>query len=280
MDAQATEYRLIGGAWIHRRARLPEDPGDIAIEPAALIGADVEIGRGNWIGTGAVIYGPTRLGERNQVFPKAVLGGPPQDLGYAGQPTRLEIGSGNIFREGVTLSRASTKASGVTRVGNNNFLMAYSHVGHDCVVESNVILANGVLLAGHCHVGSYANIAGGCAIAQFCSVGRFAFLCGTSGVRKDLEPFISHDLRLKAGHEPVPACINEVGLRRNGVPADVIQKLRVAYKVLFLAEDGLRDLALAREEIGRRGALCPETEELLAFIERKRRSRFGRQLSA
>jgi UDP-N-acetylglucosamine acyltransferase len=224
-----------------------------------------------------VVYGPTRLGEENQVFPHAVIGGPPQDLGYAGQPTRLEIGHRNVFREGVTVSRASTKAEGVTRIGSDGLFMANSHVGHDCVVGDRVILANGVLLAGHCLVEPYANIAGGCAIAQFITIGRCAFICGTSGVRKDVEPFLSHDLRARTHGEPLPACVNEVGLRRAGFGQEVIRNLREAYKVLFLGKEPFRNSEIrAREEIGRRRALCPEVEELLAFIARKRGSRFGR----
>jgi UDP-N-acetylglucosamine acyltransferase len=274
LGSDPSEYRLIQGAWVHVSARLPEDPKDIQLEPGAFIGADVEVGRGTWIGSGAVIYGPTRMGEKNQVWPKAVLGGAPQDLGYAGQPTRLEIGDRNILREGVTIHRASTKGEGVTRVGNDNFFMAFSHVGHDCVVEDKVIMANGVLVAGHCLIQSFANLSGATAIAQFVTVGKYAFTCGTSGVRRDLEPFISFD-KNDCG-EAKPTCINEVGLKRWGVSREVIQKLRVAYKVVFLREDAALDLAKARAEIESRGALCPEVEELLAFVERKRASRFGR----
>ncbi len=266
------------GAWVHVRAKLPENPADVTLEPGALLGPDVEIGSGTWVGAGAIIYGPTRLGEKNQIHPNAVLGGAPQDLGYAGQPTRLEIGDRNVFREGVTISRASTKGSGTTRIGSDNYFMAYSHVGHDCVIENRVVLANGVLLAGHCHVQSSVNLAGGCAIAQFCTVGRFAFVCGTSGIRKDLEPFISHDIRRKTYGETEPACINEVGLKRAGFSPETIQKLRTAYKVLYLRH-GAEHLQEARREMESRGGWCPETEELFAFIEQKRKSRFGRALS-
>ena len=278
MVPDPSQYRLVQGAWIHSRARLPADPREIMLEPGALIGADVEVGPGNWLGTGAVIYGPTRIGSQNQVFPHAVLGAPPQDLSYRGQPTRLEIGDRNIFREGVTVHRASTKSSGVTLVGSDNFFMANSHVGHDCVIENHVILANAVLLGGHCHVGSHCNLAGGVAVVQFVTVGRFAFVCGTAGVRKDLEPFLSHDLRRKRGgsSEPQPACVNEVGLRRAGVHPEVSQKLKIAYKVIFLRKEALVSLAEASAEIQARGGLCPEVEELINFMDKKWKSRFGR----
>jgi UDP-N-acetylglucosamine acyltransferase len=270
------EYRLVQGAWVHKRATLPEDPGDISLEPGAFIGADVELGPGCWIGTGAVVYGPTRIGANNRIFPKAVLGGAPQDLGYAGEPTRLEIGERNVFREGVTISRASTKGDLVTKIGNDNFLMAFSHVGHDCVLEDHVVLANGVLVAGHCHLESYASLSGGCAVVQFTTLGRFAFVCGTSGIRKDVEPYIAHDIRSKTQGGISPACINVVGLKRGAVSSEVIEKLRSAYKVLYLRKTPLGAGQETRGEIERRDALCPEVEELLAFIERKRNSRHGR----
>lgn len=278
VESSPSDYRLIQGAWVHVRARLPADPRAVTFEPGAVIGADVELGPGTWVGAGAVIYGPTRMGANNKIHSQAILGGAPQDLSYAGEPTRLEIGDNNVFREGVTVSRASTKATGVTRIGSNCFFMAFCHVGHDCVVENRVILANGVLLAGHCLIQSNVNLAGGCAVAQYCTVGRFAFVCGTAGIRKDLEPFLSHDIRTGPQHEPLPACVNEVGLKRGGILPESIQKLRTAYKVLFL-KDALHGAPeAARVEIERRGALCAETEELLGFIERKRKSRFARAL--
>jgi UDP-N-acetylglucosamine acyltransferase len=277
VETHPSAYRLIQGAWVHAEAILPEDPKDIHLEPGALVGPRVQLGRGTWVGAGAVIYGPTVLGEKNQVFPHAVLGGAPQDLGYAGQPTRLEIGDRNVFREGVTVSRASPKAEGVTRIGSDSLLMANCHVGHDCALGDRVVLANGVLLAGHCTLESNVNIAGGCAIVQFVTIGRCAFICGTSGIRKDVEPFLSHDLRAGGRGEPLPACVNEVGLRRAGFTPGVIRNLREAYKVIFLRKEPFRDFERqAREEIGRRQALCGEVEELLAFMVRKRASRFGR----
>ena len=132
---------------MHESARLPEDPRDVVLEPGAFIGPNVELGPGTWVGTGAII-GARAPGGEEPIFPHAVLGGPPQDLSYAGQLTRLEIGDRNVFREHVTVSRASAKGDGVTRVGNDNFFMAGAHMGHDCIIEDKVILANGVLLGG------------------------------------------------------------------------------------------------------------------------------------
>ncbi len=266
-----SEYRSVDGAWIHERARIAED---VVVEPGALIGADVEIGPECWIGCGAVIYGPTRIGAKNQIYPSVVLGGAPQDIGYAGEPTRLEIGERNVFREGVTAHRASTKDDGVTRIGSDNFLMAYTHVGHDAIVEDHIITANGCLIAGHCHVQSHANFSGGTAVMQYVTVGRYAFLGAMSGSRTDLEPFLCHDMQKSVAS--APQSVNVVGLRRAGFAAEVIQNLRTAYKVLYV-KDGKARLEEARAEIERRGAMCAEVDELLRFVAAKRESRLGRQ---
>src|ERR1041385_8095901 len=222
MRTPCNGYRLVNGAWIHPSAHIGDG---VTIEPGAVIGADVHLGKGNWVGTGAVIYGPSLLGDENEIHPSAVLGGAPQDLSYHGEPTRLEIGSRNVFRESVTISRASTKGEGVTRIGSNNYFMAGSHVGHDSVVGDDVVLANGVLIAGHCRLGSNVNMAGGAAIVQFTTVGRYAFLGGHAGSTTDLEPFMTHD-----GVHSSPKGVNSVSLRRANFPSDVIQNLKVAFR--------------------------------------------------
>ena len=273
--ASRGDYRLVRGAWVHTSARLAED---IELEPGALVGANVEIGRRCRIGAGAVIYGPTRIGEDNHIHASAVLGGAPQDVGYIDEPTRLEIGNRNVFREGVTVHRASTKERGVTIVGSDNYFMSYSHVGHDSVVEDHVILANGVLIAGHSRIHSRVNMGGGSAIAQFVTIGRLAFVGAMGGARKDLEPFLSHDIG-RRGPEVEPTCVNEVGLKRAGFSQEVINNLRTAFKVLYLRKEPLLDMDQGREEIAARGALCDEVVELFDFVARKRASKMGRQRS-
>jgi UDP-N-acetylglucosamine acyltransferase len=267
------EYLVVQGAWVHRSARLPEDPKAVVLEPGALIGADVEIGPGTWVGAGAVIYGPTRLGEKNEIWPHVVLGGAPQDIHFGGEPTRLEIGSRNVFREGVTIHRATTKAERVTRIGDDCYFMAYAHVGHDSDVGDRVIFANNVLIAGHCTIESFANIAGGVAVAQFVTVGKYAFICGTCGVRRDMEPYVAHDKDLNG--EAAPSCVNEVGLKRAGFPEETIRKLHRAFKLLIKKEPH-PPIPEARAELAAAGCLCPEVEELMGFVERKREGRFGR----
>jgi UDP-N-acetylglucosamine acyltransferase len=276
VTSNRSEYTCRQGAWVHASARLADD---VVLEPGAVIGADVELGAGCWIGAGAVIYGPTRLGKDNRVHAGAVLGGAPQDVAYDGEPTRLEVGDRNVFREGMTVHRASTKERRrATIVGNDNYFMAYSHVGHDCVVEDHVILANGVLIAGHSRIKSRVNMGGGSAIAQFVTIGRLAFVGALGGARKDLEPFLSHDVG-RRGPEVEPTCVNEVGLKRAGLPPEVINNLRTAFKVLYLRKEPLLDMDQGREEIALRGALCNEVEELLDFVARKRASKMGRQRS-
>ncbi len=277
VKADPADYECVHGAWIHKEARLE---ADVVIEPGALIGKDVEIGSGTWIGAGAVIYGPTKIGENNEIHGTAVLGGAPQDVGYEDQPTRLEIGNRNVIREGVTISRGSVRKKWVTRVGDDNYLMGYTHLGHDVILEDHVITANGVLFGGHSHIHSHVNFSGGSATAQFVTIGRHAFVGAFSGTRKDLEPFLCHDATPGKGSQARPRCVNEVGLKRAGFAPEVIAGLRSAYKVLFLTPVGLKDLRLARQELTRRNALCPEVEELVGFIEQKQASRFARRLNS
>ena len=271
--SRRAEFRLEGGAWIHPESTIGED---VVIEPEAVIGKDVTIGPGCWIGAGVVLYGPTSLGAKNQLYPGVILGGPPQDMDYRGEPTRLEIGERNIFREGFTANRASTKEEGVTRIGNDNFFMSGSHVGHDAVIEDHVVVANGTFVAGHCHIESWANLAGGVAVAQFCRVGRYAFVGGLGGVRKDAEPYICHDHGSRAP-EVSPICINVVGLKRGGMAPEIIRQLRTAYKVIYMRKDQARDLEEVRAEIDERGALCSEVDYLLEFIRLRDASGRGRR---
>jgi UDP-N-acetylglucosamine acyltransferase len=260
---------------VHETARLGEGVG---LEPGALIGAGVELGDRSWVGARAVVYGPSRFGVENRIHAAAVLGGDPQDISFRGEPSRLEVGDRNVFREGVTVSRGSPKYGGVTRIGSDNYLMANSHIGHDCVVEDRCILSNDVLVAGHCFIQTGANFAGGSAMVQFTTVGRLAFLGGLAGARQDLEPFMIHDSS-EGGIVKGPVAVNEVGLRRGNVPEATIDILKRAFRVLFKRESG-ETLVEARAELERLGLRCAELEELVEFMSRKRASRFGRHLES
>lgn len=268
-----TDCENINGVWIHPTADLGNN---VSIEPGAVIGADVTVGDDCWIGPNAVIYGPCVLGARNKVFPGAFIGGPPQDLSYAGEPTRVEIGDENTFREGVTVHRGTIKGGGVTRIGNSNFLMANSHIGHDCQLGDSIVLTNDCLIAGHCHIQDNVYMAGRVAIVQFTTVGRHAFITGLSGTTMDVEPFLSH--------RGIPAranAVNSIGLRRAGFPNRTIVALKEAFKLLFgAASKGGVDFDDIRHELERREMLCEEVDELLTFMLRSTAGRHGRMLQS
>jgi UDP-N-acetylglucosamine acyltransferase len=264
-------YVSRGGAWIHPGARIADG---VVVEPGALIGDQVTIGPECWIGAGAVIYGPTQIGSGNQIFPHAVIGAAPQDIGYAGEPTRLEIGDGNVLREGVTIHRGTVKGGGVTRIGNGVYVMADGHIGHDCRIDDRVILTNNVLIAGHCHIQTGVYMAGRVSIVQFTTVGRYAFVTGLSGTTMDVEPFLTH-----TGVPARPRSVNVVGLRRAGFSKKSIRSLMEAFKLLFTSSSkGGEDLAAVRDELERRGASSDEASELLEFMKRSRAGKFGRML--
>ncbi|MBN1443758.1 MAG: acyl-ACP--UDP-N-acetylglucosamine O-acyltransferase [Planctomycetes bacterium] len=272
MAGDGESYKAIAGAWIHVGAHLE---GGVTLEPGAVVGPDVHIGRGCHLGAHSVVYGPTVLGEGNRLYPGAVLGGPPQDVGYRGEPTRLEIGDRNVFREGVTISRGSPKSHGLTRIGSDNYFMANSHVGHDSVVEDCCILANAALVAGHCHLERGVNMAGGTAIVQFTTMGKYSFLGGLAGARQDVEPFLIYD-RVTGDSNAAALGVNRVALRRAGFPEESILHLREAYKVLYIRK--CRKLEEVWKLLEQKGALSSEVRELLEFVRRKQAGRFGRQL--
>lgn len=212
-------------AVIHPSAKIAKG---VSIGPGTIIGAEVEIGENTWIGPHAVIQGPTSIGKDNKIFQFASIGDEPLDITYKGESTRLEIGDNNIIREFCTISRGTVKGGGVTRLGNHNFLMAYTHIGHDCFVGSHVIMVNYAALSGHVVVNDYANIGAYAAIHQFCSIGAYAFIARATYVSKDVLPYV-----MIAGHTTSACGINTVGLRRRGFSSAAIDCLRRAYKIIF-----------------------------------------------
>lgn len=212
-------------AIIHPSAKLA---ASVSVGPGAIIGADVEIGDNTWIGPYVVIDGPTRIGKNNKIFQFASIGDEPQDITYKGEPTRLEIGDDNIIREYCMISRGTVKGGGLTRVGNGNFLMAYSHIGHDCTVGNHVVMVNYAALSGHVTVSDYATIGAYAAVHQFCQVGAYAFIARATYVNKDVVPYV-----MIAGHDTSACGINTVGLRRRGFSSSAIDNIRRAYKIIF-----------------------------------------------
>ncbi len=212
-------------AIIHPSAKIAEG---VSIGPGSIIGADVEIGEGTWIGPHVVVEGPTKIGRNNKIYQFTSIGDAPQDTTYNNEPTRLEIGDENIIREYCMISRGTVKGGGVTKIGNKNFLMAYSHIGHDCMVGNEIIMVNYSALSGHVCVHDYAIIGAYAAVHQFCHVGSYAFIARATYVTKDVLPYV-----MIAGHQTSACGINTVGLRRRGFSSEVVDALRRAYKIVF-----------------------------------------------
>jgi len=199
----------------------------VTIDPFSVIHNDVEIGEGTWIGSNVTIFQGARIGKNCKIFPGAVISAIPQDLKFEGEVTTAEIGDETTIREFVTINRG-TKALGKTVVGNNNLLMAYVHIAHDCVIGNQCILANGATLAGHITIDDYAIIGGLSAIHQFVHVGSHVMISGGSLIKKDVPPFV------KAAREPLSYVgINSVGLRRRGFSQDKIAEIQEIYRVVF-----------------------------------------------
>jgi UDP-N-acetylglucosamine acyltransferase len=229
---------------------------DVEVGPHVVIEGDVRVGAGSVLRPGVHLVGPLTMGCHNTVFTGAVLGERPQHLRYADEPTRLEIGDHNIFRENVTVHRGTT-AAWVTRIGCHNFFMAGSHIAHDCVVGSHCVLANGALVGGHCVVGDNVYLSGNCAVHQFVRIGRLALLSGVSATSKDIPPFIvMQRINVIVG-------VNVIGMRRAGVPTGHIDAVRQAYHILFRNHLVLpQALARVEQQLGE----VPEVVELVGFI--------------
>ena len=234
-------------AIIHPSARLAQG---VSIGPGTIIGADVEIGEGTWVGPHVVIQGPTVIGKNNKIFQFASVGDEPQDITYQGEPTRLEIGDNNIIREFCMISRGTVKGGGLTRIGDHNFFMAYTHIGHDCLVGNHVIMVNYSALSGHVSISDYANIGAYAAIHQFCYVGAYAFIARATYITKDVLPYV-----IIAGPATSACGINTVGLRRRGFSSPAIDCLRRAYKIIFrkglTVQQAIAELELLQKD-------CPE----------------------
>ena len=233
---------------------------DVFIGPYAVIEEETVLGNGCRIGAHAVIKRYTRMGDGNLVAEGAVLGGPPQDLSFLDAPSYLQIGDGNVFREGVTVNRA-TEPEGRTRIGGSCFLMAHSHVAHECSLGSHVILANNVALAGHVTLGDHAVLGGGAGVHQFCRVGELAMIGGNAKVVQDVLPFFLVD-----GIPAIHRSLNLVGIRRSHVSKKELQCLKRAYRLLSSTELRLRQKIEELECLG-----SPALKTLVDFIESSQR---------
>jgi UDP-N-acetylglucosamine acyltransferase len=231
---------------------------DVTVGPFTVIGPDVVIDSGTWIGPHAVINGPTRIGRDNKIYQFASIGEAPQDKKYRGEPTRLEIGDRNVFRENCTIHRGTTQDRQITRIGNDNLFMAYVHVAHDCVLGDNIIMANGTSLAGHVTVDDHAILGGFTLVHQFCRLGAHSFSSFGSGINQDLPPYVT-----VAGHRAEPRGTNSEGLRRHGFSANAINGIRRAFKLIY--RSGLR-LEDAVKEVRELAESVPEVGIMADFI--------------
>jgi UDP-N-acetylglucosamine acyltransferase len=233
------------------------------IGPFAVIGPDVRMGPRNVVKAHAVVTGRTTLGEGNRVFPHATLGEIPQDLKYRGEPTALEIGNKNTFRECVTINLGTAQGGGVTRIGSGCLFMAYSHVGHDCQIGDGAIIANSVALAGHVVLEDHVHFSGNAAAHQFTRVGRLAFVSGLTGITMDVPPYCT-----ASGGRAELAGLNTIGLQRAGMTEEQIGRVKQAYKIAFRSNLGLAEAITQLEaELGS----YPEVAHFAAFLRASQR---------
>jgi UDP-N-acetylglucosamine acyltransferase len=239
---------------------------NVSIGPYSIIGPNVEIGEGCVIESHVVINGRTKIGCNNKIFPFASIGEDPQDLSYKGEDTILEIGDNNTIREFCTLNRGTVKGGGVTKIGNNNLIMAYVHIAHDCKVGSNTIFANNASLSGHVVVNDHALLGGFAGIAQYCNIGAYSFVAAQTGINKDVLPYVI----VSSYHEPAKTYgLNVVGLKRKGFSLETIKKLRQAYHLLCKENLTVKDILPKLEVMAKD---CPAVQ---LFIDAIVRSKHG-----
>lgn len=231
---------------------------DVHIDAFAVIGPDVEIGAGSTIGSHAVVEGNTRIGRGNRIFPFTSIGLAPQDKKYRGEATRLVIGEGNTIREFCTISRGTVQGGGETRIGSDNWIMAYVHIAHDCRIGDHTILANNVTLGGHVEIDDWAVLGGFAKVHQFCRLGAHCFAQMDAGIAKDVPPYV-----MAAGMPARPRGINREGLRRRGFRAETIRAISEAYRVLYRSGMLLAD---ARSELAGRAEAEPALARLVEFL--------------
>lgn len=236
----------------------------VEVGPFAIIGPDVEIGVGTIVGPHAVVTGWTKLGSHNRIFQFASIGDAPQDKKYAGEPTRVEIGDRNVFREYVTVNRGTTHDQGITRVGSDNLFMASSHIAHDCIVGSHCVFANLATLGGHVEVDDHVILAGFTGVHQFCKIGAHAFIANNTAVTRDVPPYV-----MAVGHPAVPHSINATGLSRRGFTPEQVRNIKNAYRTLYRMD---LPLEAAMEKLREAAKTQAEIVPFVEFVARSTRS--------
>ena len=244
------------------------DPGarlarGVTVGPYCVIGSQVAVGEETWLGSHVVLDGRMRIGRRNRIFHFASLGAPPQDKKYGDEPTSVEIGDGNTIREYVTISRGTAQDVGVTRLGDENWIMAYCHIAHDCQIGGHAIFANGVQLAGHVTVGDWVIFGGMTLVHQFVHVGAHAFTGMGSSLSQDVPPYV-----MAAGPMARPIGINAEGLKRRGFAPEAIAGLKKAFRTLYRSGLGLEE---AKRELEAQARECSPVRDILDFVAQSKR---------
>jgi UDP-N-acetylglucosamine acyltransferase len=245
------------------------DPGtrladDVTVGPLAVIGAEVQLGSGCRVGAHALLQGPTRIGRDNHIGAYASIGGDPQDKKYRGERSELVIGDGNTFHEFVTVNRGTAEGGGATRIGDDNWVMAYVHIAHDCQVGSHTILANNATLAGHVELGDWVVLGGFAGVHQFCKVGAHAFAAMYAAINREVPPFI-----YVAGQFAVPRGVNAEGLKRRGFDATRIAAIKRAYRTLYMSHKTLDE---ARVALAEQAVASEDVRTFHEFIQHSERS--------
>ncbi|WHZ11450.1 MAG: acyl-[acyl-carrier-protein]--UDP-N-acetylglucosamine O-acyltransferase [Burkholderiaceae bacterium] len=245
-------------ALVDRGARLDES---VTVGPYTLIGAQVQVGAGTRIGAHCVIEGQTRIGEGNHIFQFASIGAPPQDKKYGGEPTRLEIGDGNTIREFVTINTGTVQDAGVTRVGNDNWIMAYVHIAHDCQLGSHIVMANAATLGGHVHLDDWAFIGGLTGIHQFVRVGAHAMTGFQTRLSQDVPPFVT-----AAGNPAEAQGINAEGLRRRGFGPERLATIKQMHRLLYRSGYTLEQARGQIAALAESGGSSPDVRTMQDFL--------------
>ena len=251
---------------IHPTALVDPDAllaADVEVGAYSIIGPGVEIGAGTHIGPHVVIKGPTRIGNNNRIWQFASIGADAQDKKFEGERAELVIGNGNVFREFTTIHRGTGNGGGITRIGNDNWFLAYVHIAHDCQVGNHTVFSNNATLAGHVEIGDYVNMSGFAGAAQFCRIGAHAFAAMYSAINGDVPPFC-----YVAGQFAEPRGVNIEGLKRRGFDAERISAIKRAYRALYMSGLRLQD-ALAR--LRDMAQVSDDVAHMLGFIEGSQR---------
>jgi len=237
---------------------------DVIVGPFCVVGAGVQIDSGSILGSHVLVKGPTSIGKENRIFQFSSVGEDTQDMKYRGEPTRLEIGDRNIIREYCTIHRGTVQDKWLTKIGNDNLFMAYTHVAHDCVVGNHVIMANAASIAGHVLVEDFAILGGFTLVHQFCKIGQYSFSAMGSIISRDIPPYV-----LVGGQPTKPHGINAVGLERQGFNQEAIRQIKKAYKIVYKSGLKLEEAISTLEEMIEG---TPEIENLVCFLKQTQRS--------